>query len=274
MNRKFLVAGVVGATLLLSACNGQLVIERVVTTTPDPNLMVVTVTPSNNQGNQDNQSATSAPTTAPLSTPIPAAATTSPAGVAAAPTSAPATVTVRVTPLPPATGSVINASATPIPPTPTLSPFPTETRQEIFIAHQSFEKGYMFWVQARKIVWVLIANPTNPNVGEWYVYQDTFDEAVDKDDESIIAPDGKFVPKRGFGKLWRQTPGLRDALGWGITPEFGLNTEYKYQPGGYLDSNNQYVPGPGTHFITMLYKETFALSEPDQAGVARWQRVN
>lgn len=253
--RNLLFVGSLALMLTVSACNGQLVMERVVTATPDPNVILITITPEGGEG-------TAAAVVAVTATPTAAGAV-----IASAPTAATTATLV-------AAGSIINATNTPVPPTPTLSPFPTETRQEIFIAQQSFEKGYMFWIQARGIVWVLIVNPTNPNVGEWYVYQDTFDEAVDKEDESIVAPDGNYAPKRGFGKLWRTTPGLRDALGWGITPEFGLNTDYRYQPGGYLDPKNTYVPGPGTHFITTLGKEVFALSEPDATGIARWQRVN
>jgi hypothetical protein len=248
MTRKHLSFAALCTMLLVSACNGQLVFERVITATPDPNLIVVTVTPADGSAE--------APTAA--------------VAVAATPTPTPAALEATTPPPPPPT-------ITPIAGKPTLSPFPTETKQEIYIAQQSFEKGYMIWIQARKIVWVLIQNPSNPNVGLWYVYQDSFDETVDQEDGSIVAPDGKFVPRRGFGKLWRLTPGLREALGWAITPEFALNTEYKYQPGGFLDQDNRYIPGPGTHFITTLYREVFALSEPDPAkpgSEPTWQRVN
>lgn len=263
--RKMLLSlTLVSAALLLGACNGQLVLERVITTTPDPNQIIITAT-SQGTSSTDAETATVSQASTPTvgeaaliaTTPAPVASNTAAATDAGTDTSAiPATVTVGA------------AS------TPTLSPFPTETRQEIYIAQMSFEHGYMFWIQARKIVWVLVADPSNPNVGDWYIYNDTFDETVDKDDPSIVAPDGKYVPRRGFGKLWSEVSGLRDALGWGVTPEFGLNTSYRYQPGGYLDSDNKYVQGPGTHFITTLYNEVYALSEPESGGVGRWQRVS
>jgi hypothetical protein len=123
-------------------------------------------------------------------------------------------------------------------------------------------------------MWVLIIDDSgNPNIGQWRVYQDTFQDGVDQEDTAITAPEGKYVPRRGFGKLWRTTPGLRDALGWGVTPEFALNTPYVYQPGGFLDNNGKYVQGPGKHFITTLGREVFALSESDESGIARWQRI-
>ncbi|MBX3085218.1 MAG: hypothetical protein KF716_26530 [Anaerolineae bacterium] len=249
MTRKLLGMTALVAGLLISGCNSQLVLERVVTATPNPNIVVITVTPADGATAEANTTTTTA--------------------VAAAPTATPSTepsVAATVQPTP---------TTIPIQSTPTLSPFPTETKQTIYIAQQSFEKGIIFWIQARKIMWVLIQDPSNPNVGQWFIYQDTFDETVDKDAE-LAPPSGLYAPRRGFGKLWTQTPGLRDALGWATTPEFGLNTEYKYQPGGYLDPNNQYVPGPGTHFITTLGREVYALSEPDPTNnkLATWQRVS
>ncbi|MBX3062918.1 MAG: hypothetical protein U0528_13435 [Anaerolineae bacterium] len=266
MRKMLLSLTLVGAALLLGACNGQLVLERVITTTPDPNQIIITATP---QGAASTEAETA--TVAQASTPTvgeAALVATTPAPVASASNTAEATGSGSGASAIPATVTVGAAS------TPTLSPFPTETRQEIYIAQMSFEHGYMFWIQARKIVWVLVADSSNPNVGDWYIYNDTFDETVDKDDPSIVAPDGKYVPRRGFGKLWLEVSGLRDALGWGVTPEFGLNTSYRYQPGGYLDSDNKYVQGPGTHFITTLYNEVYALSEPESGGVGRWQRVS
>jgi hypothetical protein len=32
-------------------------------------------------------------------------------------------------------------------------------------------------------------------------------------------PAGLFEPVRGFGKLWREEPGVRDRLGWAVEPE-------------------------------------------------------
>jgi hypothetical protein len=252
MSRKILGMTTIVAGLLISGCNGQLVFERVVTSTPDPNVVVITVTPPD--GTTGGTVAPTVNSVASAPTATQAASQTTPAASTAVPT----------------------AGTSAVQSTPTLSPFPTETKQTIFIAQQSFEKGYIFWIEARKIMWVLIQDPNNPNVGQWFIYQDTYDENVDKEDDTLAAPDGMYVPRRGFGKLWRETSGLRDALGWAVTPEFGLNTDYKYQPGGFLDNNNQYVPGPGTHFITTLYKEVFALSEPDTANSkpATWQRVS
>ncbi len=34
-------------------------------------------------------------------------------------------------------------------------------------------------------------------------------------------PPGRLEPKRGFGKVWREKPGVREALGWATNPDRG-----------------------------------------------------
>lgn len=231
------------AALILASCGGlpPINVVVVVTATPDPNTIVITVTP------------------APPTNPPPATNTTTPEPATAAPTLPP----------PPAATNTVE------PPTPTLSAFPTETRAQIYIAHQDFQNGYMIWISTTtpKVVWVLIKSPDNPNQGEWRIYQDTYADGEPEVDANLTPPSADmYQPRRGFGKLWRETPGLRDALGWATTPEFALNTPYVYQPGGTVDAAGQYIPGPGKHFITTLGRQTFALIE-SPTGFGRWERV-
>ena len=40
-------------------------------------------------------------------------------------------------------------------------------------------------------------------------------------------------------------------------------TNYEYRPGGYLDSNGNYVPGPGVHVLYSLGNQAFAFEERD-----------
>ncbi len=230
----------------LVSCGGlppmQLVV--VISPTPDPNTILITVTPA-------------APAAA---TPVPTTAALNP----------PATVSTTLTALPQAT----QTAETPLPSlTPTLNAFPTETRAQLFIAQQDFQNGFMFWISTRNVVWVLITTPGNPNTGEWRIYPDTFREGEPEFDPNLTPPSETFYqPRRGFGKLWRTTPGLREELGWATTPEFALNTSYVYQPGGVIDAEGKWVPGPGKHFITTLGRQTFALIESAE-GFGRWERV-
>lgn len=48
-------------------------------------------------------------------------------------------------------------------------------------------------------------------------------------DPSIVPPAGLYQPIRGFGKLWRTNPHVRDGLGWAIAPEQGFHTQWQMQ---------------------------------------------
>src|SRR5258708_7393982 len=253
--RKLTLGFLMAVGLYLTACDAvPPTVVVVVTGTPDPRVIQVTVTPPNS----------------------PAAASPSPIDANSTGPTAQANT--------PAPSSVTIVPATSVPgPTATLSNFPTEVHASLYIAQQDFEHGFMFWISSTKAIWVLYTSPSNPNAGEWQSYPDTFLEGTDPEtDASLVPPTNFFAPRRGFLKLWKNTQGLRDALGCATTPEFALNTSYVYQAGGSLDSNGQYHRGPGKHFITSLSRQTFSLSEPEivdnngtqtVAARAKWQRV-
>src|ERR1041385_35695 len=157
---------------VFSACQAMPpTVVVVVTNTPDPNVLQITVTP--------NSVAAVA---------SPAAPTANAVGPTAGPTQAPA---VTQPPAPP--------SATP---GPTLTPtfFPTQTRAQLNIAQEDFQHGFMFWIQAKQVIWVLYTSPNNPNAGTWESYPDTFKDGEQESDPSLVPPSGQFQPVRGFGK--------------------------------------------------------------------------
>jgi hypothetical protein len=139
--------------------------------------------------------------------------------------------------------------------------FPTPTFGQIQVAEQVFEHGRMFYVQPTQQIWVMLND--GDSGGTWGVYQDTFEEGDMEVDPSIVAPEGLIQPERGFGKLWRENEEVRSDLGWGITPEFGYVTEYRYYPGGQVSADGQYAPGPGYHVLLSLYHEPFRFNEDD-----------
>ena len=154
---------------------------------------------------------------------------------------------------------------TAVPPTTTPSAsstpnlLPTETNAQVQVAEQVFENGRMFWVQPVLEIWVMVLDVEGK--GTWMRYKDTFEEGVDPEtDASLIAPEGKIQPERGFGKLWRENPDVREALGWAITPEFGYISEYEYHPGGTMQ-NGRYISGPGFHELLSLNSEAFCFME-------------
>jgi len=158
------------------------------------------------------------------------------------------------------------AKPTDVPPPMTLTPegFPTVTSSQIQLAEQVFEHGRMFWVEPTKQIWVLII--TGQGRGSWLVYPDTFVDGEPEIDPSLVPPDGMMQPKRGFGKLWRTTPEVRNGLGWATTPEFGYVSNYEYHPGGTM-TDATYTPGAGYHILYSLYGEQFRFNEADST----WQ---
>ena len=164
------------------------------------------------------------------------------------------------TPTPTITPTPLPASATPRP-----EIFPTNTVAQVQIAEQVFEHGRMFWIRHTRQIWVMVNVPPDAPGGDWFCYNDTFIEGEPEIDPSLVPPEGTYQPRRGFGKLWRNHPELKSALGWAITPEFELTSNYTYIAGGYVQ-DNQYFPGPGEHRLTTLYNESISFFEQDIRG--------
>ncbi|NWG17067.1 MAG: hypothetical protein HXY41_10565 [Chloroflexi bacterium] len=148
-------------------------------------------------------------------------------------------------------------------PTSTTDPRPTPTTGQIQIAEQVFEHGRMLWIQPRQQIWVM--QDLEQGEGRWLVFDDTFKEGEMESDPAIVPPTGFYQPERGFGKLWRANQDIRDALGWGVTPEFGYVSDYEYHPGGTIDAL-----APGYHILYSLYKEKFRFNETN----GTWETVS
>ena len=117
----------------------------------------------------------------------------------------------------------------------------------------------MFWLEPVDQIWVLSTDDEGKNV--WSVYNDTFEEGDPETDERVVAPEGFFQPERGFGKVWRENPEIRQTLGWAIESEFGHSTTYEYHAGGTVTNENVFVPGAGYHVLTSLYNEVIRFNE-------------
>jgi len=158
------------------------------------------------------------------------------------------------------------SQGTPLPlPTPQPLLFPTNVIAPVQIAEQVFEHGRIIWLRHSRQMWVMQAAPNDPNSGDWFCYNDTFEEGEPEIDASLIPPENMYQPRRGFGKLWRNNTEIRDGLGWAITPEFELTSNYTYIAGGYVEAE-QYVRGPGEHRLTTLYNDTISFFEGDIRG--------
>ena len=83
------------------------------------------------------------------------------------------------------------------------------------VAFQPFQHGTMVWRSDTREIYVLHGD------GAWAAHDDAWTSDEPEWDSSISAPEGLIQPKRGFGKVWREHPELRDGLGWGLTEEEG-----------------------------------------------------
>jgi hypothetical protein len=147
------------------------------------------------------------------------------------------------------------------------------------VVEQTYENGYMFWVGASSEercktqhtfepesgeIWVAILGEDG-RVGDWLIFPDTFDEEVDPESDPALEPDDPDLiqPIRGFGKVWREQLSNRQrrALGYATAGEFLFVTDYRYDPGGFLNDEDEFVPRPGIHTILALGGERLLYDE-------------
>ncbi len=82
-----------------------------------------------------------------------------------------------------------------------------------------FERGQMYWVSQRggnSMVVVLFYEPDSTISVQ--IFEDLWRQG-DPETGGLQPPAGKFEPRRGFGKVWREQPGVRDRLGWALETE-------------------------------------------------------
>jgi hypothetical protein len=87
---------------------------------------------------------------------------------------------------------------------------------------QEFEHGRMIRLASTGEIVVLFDDfPTSAGAQNpaWLRVADPYTEGALVEDPSIEPPPGLVEPERGFGMIWRDTPGVRDRLGWAVGPE-------------------------------------------------------
>jgi hypothetical protein len=74
----------------------------------------------------------------------------------------------------------------------------------------------MIWTADGQTIYQLVDG------GGLWIYQDTWTEDQPTNDPTIVPPDGRYQPVRGFGKVWRAT---HQSLGWALASEQGYQTQ-------------------------------------------------
>ena len=127
---------------------------------------------------------------------------------------------------------------------------PTTAIHDVQVAEQFFERGVMLYrastrpkVPVGEIDVIFNSEPVH--------YETTTDTWVEGESETLglNPPPGRLEPKRGFGKVWREKPGVREALGWATNPERGDRATMQLFDQGVM------VWLTGTDFVyTFVYK--------------------
>lgn len=87
---------------------------------------------------------------------------------------------------------------------------------------QRFENGIMLWLASSREIYVFMGATANRSA-EWRVYEDTYEDGLPLQDDTLVAPPDRLQPVRGFGMVWRENEDVRARLGWALEPEFGYD---------------------------------------------------
>jgi hypothetical protein len=89
-------------------------------------------------------------------------------------------------------------------------------------AEQYFERGVMVWVELTtasgaldRRIFVIRGVPLPLT---YFIFYDPWSEG-EPESAGLTPPTGLLEPRRGFGKVWRDFPEVREALGWATLPE-------------------------------------------------------
>lgn len=132
---------------------------------------------------------------------------------------------------------------------------PQEPPRAVFAAWQPFEGGVMLWFSDTHEIWAM----TNAD-HRVQVFADTYvnGEPNPPDD----APQDRFTPKRGFGKVWQTLGGPGSPLGWAYAPETGFDSAR--QAAGSR-SYTTFIQGPGA--------TVYAVTIIPQLEIGLWTQV-
>lgn len=150
----------------------------------------------------------------------------------------------------------ITCSQPPLGPSNGFTACPQDPPATVFAAWQPFEGGVMMWFFDTREIWVMTSADHRIQV-----FPDTFVEGMA--DPDFEAPVERFVPVRGFGRVWDELGGPESALGWALAPETGLDSA---RQAASRRSFTTYIKGPGD--------TVYAVTQIPQLGIGLWAQVS
>ncbi|MGE5617952.1 MAG: zf-HC2 domain-containing protein [Sphingomonadaceae bacterium] len=178
--------------------------------------------------------ATTTPTPVPSATDTPQAVIPTPSPATATPTVGPAPALDSVFRVNPEVAIRLGAARTPEVP--------------VRVARQTFERGMLLSRADTREIFALRRD------GSWLLYRDSWEEGEPLSEEA--APIGLLAPLRGFGKLWRQQPDLRQSFGWATAVEQRL-------PGAAQEFTDGHMLRTSDRVIYVLYRDGSWQSFPE-----------
>ncbi|HEX5503569.1 MAG TPA: hypothetical protein VFW96_13175 [Thermomicrobiales bacterium] len=96
---------------------------------------------------------------------------------------------------------------------------PTAAQTQVQGAIQAFQHGFMLWRGDSKTIYVLAADPgAFGTPGQWLAFPDTWAEGQPAGGGPVPGTP-YFLPKRGFGKVWRDHGNVQQLLGYALTAD-------------------------------------------------------
>lgn len=124
-------------------------------------------------------------------------------------------------------------------------------------AHQRFENGYMFWRGDTSTIYVFVG-AQNDTFGGWHQFTDTWQD-TDPTPQPLGAPPKLFEPVRGFGKVWRENPDIRQAIGWATEQESSVDAVWQsYERGHALWTSDKVIRFLYSDGLYARFEDTFA----------------